>query len=301
MQRLSTILFAGAVLSLASVCAGQATQPAPHVASHQKVTVWTCESHEQFRMPMKGTCPVCNRDLVRRKVEAVGPYPLATCPVSGRELDDPQSIIVMMHEGREVRFCSPGCIDAFRANPDKILEQVDERIVEQQLAYYPMTTCPVSGEPLGSMGDPVNMVYDNRLVRFCCNGCIRGFKRSPGEFLAVLDAAVIEQQMPHYPLEACPISGESLGSMGEPVNIVAANRLVRFCCGGCVGMFYQAPAAHLATLKKKWADASPGKGQGQGKGKGHAHGHDDHDHGHAHGHDDDDHGHDHDNDDDHPH
>ena len=103
------------------------------------------------------------------------------------------------------------------------------------------------------MGAPVNYVHNNRLVRFCCNGCKRGFKNNPAALLAVLDEAVIAQQKDAYPIDTCPISGQKLGSMGDPVDIVVANRLVRFCCSGCIGAFYKAPAVHLAKLNKAWS------------------------------------------------
>ena len=34
---------------------------------------------------------------------------------------------------------------------------------------------------------------------------------------------------------------------------LVALRVVRFCCAGCVGPFYKAPAAHLAKLDAAWA------------------------------------------------
>ena len=59
---------------------------------------------------------------------------------------------------------------------------------------YPLKTCVVSDEPLGSMGDYVNYVHKeagkpDRTVRFCCDGCIDDFKKDPAKFLAKLDAA----------------------------------------------------------------------------------------------------------------
>ncbi len=35
---------------------------------------------------------------------------------------------------------------------------------------YTLDTCPVSGEKLGSMGDPSVKMYDGREVRFCGGG-----------------------------------------------------------------------------------------------------------------------------------
>lgn len=116
---------------------------------------------------------------------------------------------------------------------------------------YPLATCPVSGEKLGGMGDPVIENINGREVRFCCAGCIAKYKANPGEFEKKIDAAIVEQQKPIYPLDTCVVSGEKMGgSMGEPVEYVYKNRLVRFCCKGCIGDFEKDPGKYLAALDK---------------------------------------------------
>ena len=140
----------------------------------------------------------------------------------------------------------------FDADAKKYLAAVDRAIIEQQRDHYPLASCPVSHEPLDAMGGPVDLVYNNRLVRFCCNGCVRQFNKNPAKFLATLNEAVIEQQMADYPLATCPISNQGLNSMGGAVDMIIANRLVRFCCAGCTNAFYKAPAVHLANLEKAW-------------------------------------------------
>ena len=53
-------------------------------------------------------------------------------------------------------------------------------------ASYPLDTCIVSGNRLGSMGDPITKVYDGREVKFCCAPCVEEFEASPKEFLEKL-------------------------------------------------------------------------------------------------------------------
>lgn len=266
----------------AALAIGPTTRPAGTL-DELTVGVWTCPAHDQFRMTSKGECPICSAELISRKITLQGDaasgdvYPLATCTISGLPLGDKGPPVVMMHKGREMRFCCEGCLAKFEADPSEYLEQLDRKIVEQQLPYYPMTTCPVSGEPLGAMGDPVNFVYNNRLIRFCCNGCKRTFKKDPAAVLATLNAAVIEQQGDDYPVDECVISGQKLGAMGEPVDYVVANRLVRFCCNGCIAAFNKNPGVHLAALDKAWAGKHAKGGREHGYDHDHdGHGHDDH-------------------------
>ena len=52
---------------------------------------------------------------------------------------------------------------------------------------YPLSTCVVSGEPLGSMGTPVEVVHDGVTVKLCCKSCIKKFNATPEAFVAKLN------------------------------------------------------------------------------------------------------------------
>lgn len=54
---------------------------------------------------------------------------------------------------------------------------------------YPLDFCIVSGEKLGSMGDPVVKEYNGRSVKFCCNRCVRTFESDPAMYIAKIDSA----------------------------------------------------------------------------------------------------------------
>jgi len=180
------------------------------------------------------------------------PYTLGVCPVSGAELGSMGEPPIETIDGREVRFCCAGCIKPFKKNKKKKFAEIDKKLIERQLPYYPLETCVVAGAKLGSMGEPINRIYKNRLVRFCCEGCIGTFENNQAKFIAKLDNAVINKQKENYPLGSCPVAGAKLGSMGDPVDIVVANRLVRFCCASCKPTFMKEPARHLAKIDKAW-------------------------------------------------
>ena len=46
--------------------------------------------------------------------------------------------------------------------------------------------CPVSDEPLGSMGTPIKVESEGRVVFLCCEGCRKKFERDPEKYLAKL-------------------------------------------------------------------------------------------------------------------
>lgn len=65
---------------------------------------------------------------------------------------------------------------------------------KQPAPAYPLTTCVVSGEKLGGMGDSFEYIHKeagkpDRRVLLCCEGCVDDFKKEPAKFLAKLDEA----------------------------------------------------------------------------------------------------------------
>ncbi|GEP45814.1 hypothetical protein [Brevifollis gellanilyticus] len=51
---------------------------------------------------------------------------------------------------------------------------------------YPLKTCVVSGNELGSMGKPIKKVYDSQEIIFCCKPCIKKFEANPTKYLGKL-------------------------------------------------------------------------------------------------------------------
>ena len=116
-------------------------------------------------------------------------------------------------------------------------------------ALYPLDTCPLSGKKLGSEGAPVLYEHKGRELRFSSKDCIKAFMKDPEGSLVKMDAAIVQQQLPTYPLDTCPVSGDKLGGeMGEPIDKVYQNRLVRFCCKMCAPQFEKDPAKFLAKI-----------------------------------------------------
>ena len=60
------------------------------------------------------------------------------------------------------------------------LSAADRALIEKQ------KTCPVSGEPLGSMGKPYKVTVKDRVVFLCCKGCEAEIKKNPEKYLAKL-------------------------------------------------------------------------------------------------------------------
>ncbi|MFT7541172.1 MAG: hypothetical protein ACI9K5_002139 [Gammaproteobacteria bacterium] len=194
-------------------------------------------------------------------------YPLTTCVISGEEFtEETGEPVSFLYEGRLVRVCCKSCVKEFKKSPEGGMAKIDQAIIAAQLPHYPLETCPVSGEELGGMGEPINVITGTRLVRLCCKGCVKGHKKDSSKAMAKLDAAYIAAQLKHYPATTCLISGEELGGMGEPIDLLYGNTLVRLCCKGCVKGFWKNPQEHMAALhaqgKKAHGEAEHGDHDG---------------------------------------
>lgn len=55
---------------------------------------------------------------------------------------------------------------------------------------YPLETCLVSGEKLGSMGKPMTFVHEGREIKLCCKSCEPQFKKETAKYLKIFDDAV---------------------------------------------------------------------------------------------------------------
>ena len=51
---------------------------------------------------------------------------------------------------------------------------------------YPLNTCIVSGNALGSMGKVVVKSHEGQEIKFCCKPCVKKFDANPAKYLARL-------------------------------------------------------------------------------------------------------------------
>lgn len=127
---------------------------------------------------------------------------------------------------------------------------------EEQLAASAIARqkiCPVSGKPLGSMGQPVAVDVDGGRVYVCCSGCASAVKADPAKYAAgrpeitvtsatEADAALVKRQA------KCPVMDETLGSMGQPIKVMVGDKPIFLCCKGCIKKIKAEPAKYLAMV-----------------------------------------------------
>ena len=199
-------------------------------------------------------------------------YPLKECLVSGEKFTREAPAVSFVVDGTLLRTCCDDCVVKVKAEPAKYIERVHAAIKEQQRDSYPFDKCFVSDEALGSMGDPIELIHQGRLVRLCCKGCVKTFKKDPAKHMALIDEALIAKQRESYPFKKCIVSDEGLEAMGRPIDRLYGTTLVRFCCKGCIKDFEKNPQKVLAKIHEARAKHDKKRGEKGARGEHGEHG-----------------------------
>jgi len=125
--------------------------------------------------------------------------------------------------------------------------------------------CPVSGEPIGSMGEGVKVTHKGQVVTLCCKSCAEEFNANPDAYLQKARAGkkLTTPAQPKRPSKKadskakqqvsvrdvknahCPVSSKAIGSMGEGVPMVHNGYKVTLCCAGCKSRFEANPDQYV--------------------------------------------------------
>ena len=161
------------------------------------------------------------------------------------------------------------------------MEGIAKLAVNDQYAALQQRICPVTRQPLGSMGTPIRVRVAGRSVFVCCEGCIKRLQNDPQRYLAnaasnsrsfdrLRDDFSRSPRRPQPSLQisremegvallpaseqeaalrqrTCPVTKQPLGSMGKPLRVSVAGQSVFVCCEGCVSRLKSNPAKYLRT------------------------------------------------------
>lgn len=124
------------------------------------------------------------------KPEKLKRYTLHTCPVSDEKLGSMGDAYVHRYKQREIKFCCKSCLSDFNQDPAKYILKIEQAEAKAAgLKPYPLTSCIVSDEKLGEMGEPYVHKYKGQEIKFCCKSCLSEFNEDPARFLKKIEAA----------------------------------------------------------------------------------------------------------------
>ncbi len=175
-----------------------------------------------------------------------------TCCVTGKPLGD--TAVTFTAGGVSFTTCCAECQPKVEADPQTFARTRDAATIAAQLPEYPLTTCPISGKTLGSMGTPVDLVLDGTLVRLCCDHCTTKATKDAATVATTVRTAALHAQQTNYPLATCPVSGRPLGK--GAVSAMVGTTLVRMCCGECETKLTADPAPFVNQVQQARAAAA---------------------------------------------
>lgn len=184
------------------------------------------------------------------------------CPVMEKPLPmNPKSIAV---NGQMVYICCPPCTKKIQADPNKYLTKV-AGYYQKALRGTPQTRsklghaatsaavpsnrhqmkiavqkiCPVSGNPLGSMGPPLRVKAGGMDLFLCCEGCKEG-KVDKQHWATIRNNFKTAQAK-------CPVMEKALPANAK--STVVDGQLVFVCCPPCTKKIHKDPATFLPKIE----------------------------------------------------
>ncbi len=109
-----------------------------------------------------------------------------------------------------------------------------------QLRMSVQKICPVTGNELGTHGEPVKAKVGKLTLHFCCEGCLDG--QVDREHWATVHQNFIKGQ------RICPVMENELPS--EPKWTIVEGQVFYVCCPPCIEKIEANPEASLAQLDK---------------------------------------------------
>jgi len=185
------------------------------------------------------------------------------CPVMEKALPaNPKSTVV---NGQTVYVCCPPCTKKIQADPKKFLTKVagyyqgalkgkpaQQGVVDghphsdataaisnrDQMKIAVQKICPVSGNPLGSMGAPIKVKAGGMDLFLCCQGCKEG--KVNNQHWASIRGNIAKAQ------GICPVMEKELPA--KPKSTVVNGQIVFVCCPPCTKKIEKEPAKFLAKV-----------------------------------------------------
>jgi Cu+-exporting ATPase len=106
----------------------------------------------------------------------------------------------------------------------------DDKVIQP----YPLDVCLVSGERLGSHGEPYVFMHEGQEIKLCCKGCLSAFQKEPAKYLAKLDAAARESGSRDSEHECH--AHHHHHSHGETMKAAARKPAKKYFCPMCEGV-----------------------------------------------------------------
>ena len=162
--------------------------------------------------------------------------------------------------GRTHYVCGEGCRAKVDADPAPHSASLDAALVALQRPSYPLASCPVDNQPLGSAR--YELVLDDVMILLCSEKCTTAARANASQAVAGARKAAHEAQKDAYPFTTCLVGGAPLDPKAT-IDLMLGTTLVRVCSDECTAEFQNDPWPYLAKLRahaaRKREQAAPAR------------------------------------------
>jgi YHS domain-containing protein len=179
-----------------------------------------------------------------------------TCPIMGKPVTAEMKSTVV--NGQQVFVCCPPCIAKIQADPAAALTKVnashaayvtaERQAHSDHMQIAAQGICPVSGQKLGAMGEPIKVkVGENEVAFLCCKGCLG--KQLSAEHWVTIQTNLAKAQ------GTCPVMGKPVDASMK--STVVNGRKIFVCCPPCIEKIQADPATFVAKVDSQIAANTP--------------------------------------------
>ena len=207
-------------------------------------------------------CKACQKKQINaehwKTIQARMAKAQGTCPIMGKEVDSSMKSTVV--NGQQIFVCCPPCIPKIQADPKTSIKKVqasytrfvaaERQAASDKLHIKAQGICPVTGQKLGSKGEPVKVKVGEEVHAFlCCKGCIG--KQINAEHWKTIQANLAKAQ------GVCPVMEKAVDPSMKSVAV--EGRKIFVCCPPCIKKIKADPATYIAKLDEQIANGGKPK------------------------------------------
>lgn len=246
-----------------------------------------CEQGKMYNK--KGTCPVCNMNLIPQqrcyievfllnadqktpflissntltaeltfiKQKTPKKVMLQSAPLNQETKEMSSHFIAMLMLPKDLSIVTLKIEASFGAKDHR---KTSLDVKTEKLIQYPLDYCLITNEKIIEK-EMILLIHEGYEFQLCCKGCVKDFRAEPQKYLQQIAAMSKNQNLQKptsaptktentpYPFDYCIISEEELGSMGDPIIKVYDGQEVKFCCASCIKTFEKDKKTYLKKIK----------------------------------------------------
>ena len=174
------------------------------------------------------------------------------CPIMEQPVNAPKKSTVV--NGRQVFVCCPPCIPKIQADIDGSLAKVnsyntafiakERQIASDKIHAMAQAICPVTGNELGSMGEPFKVKVGEEVAFLCSKDCVD--QKIKAEHWTTIQTNLAAAQ------KICPVMLQPVDATKK--SSIVNGRKIFVCCPPCIAKIEADPTTYVAKLDAQILD-----------------------------------------------